>query len=247
MRVFRKSFSVASSGSKGGTGKTMNASALAKELSERGYRTAILDLDVRAPNLFRALGIEEDSVEFTKDKRMLPKWVNENLAAFSTSLFFKRTQGIAWQSDIAVQYIEASFVDVDWGKKAYDFVIGDVCPSDVDALQVLGKLFSGRIYAVMTTTPRMVSIDNCERGVHLSMKYRIPILGFVANMTGAFGSPETVRALATKYNVPLMGEIPLNFKLGEAMDEGRVILKELYPDFVNGLADAVITKSGKRR
>ena len=118
--------------------------------------------------------------------------------------------------------------DTRWG--ALDFLIVDMPPGTGDIQLSLAQSVpvTG---AIIVTTPQDVALSDARRGIEMFRKVEVPILGVVENMSihvcsncghseHIFGDGGASR-LAEKYQVNLLGELPLDVSIREQCDEGK--------------------------
>jgi ATP-binding protein involved in chromosome partitioning len=118
-----------------------------------------------------------------------------------------------------------------------DFLIIDMPPGTGDALLT----FSQEIDidgAVIITTPQDIAIIDVKRGIEMFKRTNVKILGIIENMT-SFTSDDGVehfifgkdggKNIASKFNVELLGQIPININLRKNSDEG-IPFVELYKE-----------------
>ena len=88
--------------------------------------------------------------------------------------------------------------------------------------------------AVIVTTPQDIALLDARKGLQMFNKVETPILGIVENMSyflcphcgersEIFGYGGGQR-MATRYEVPFLGEIPLDIRIREFGDEGKPIV-----------------------
>jgi ATP-binding protein involved in chromosome partitioning len=125
---------------------------------------------------------------------------------------------------------------VEWGELDYLLLdlppgTGDVQLSLVQTVSVAG--------AVVVTTPQEVALMDVRKAIAMFKKTNVPILGVVENMS-TFSCPhcgkETPifshgggRESAKKWEVPFLGEIPIDLRIREGGDAGRPLVLA-YPD-----------------
>jgi ATP-binding protein involved in chromosome partitioning len=105
--------------------------------------------------------------------------------------------------------------------------------------------------AVIVTTPQKVALSDATKGLQFFKQagINVPILGLVENM--AYFTPAELpenkyylfgqdggKALADKYKVPFLGEVPLVQAIREAGDSGKPIAADNSPsaDAFNSIA-----------
>lgn len=131
--------------------------------------------------------------------------------------------------------------DVDWGE--LDFLIVDTPPGTSDEhlsiVQYLGG--AGIDGAVIITTPQEVSLQDVRKEIGFCQKVKLPIIGVVENMSGfvcprckntsQIFPPTTGGAerMCEELDLPLLGKVPLDPRIGRSCDEGKSFLSEV-PD-----------------
>src|SRR5690606_18771328 len=129
------------------------------------------------------------------------------------------------------------FSDADWGE--LDYLLIDLPPgtSDIHLTLVQTVPVTG---AVIVTTPQKVALADATKGLAMfkQPQINVPVLGIVENM--AYFTPEELpdnkyyifgqdggKNLSEKFNVPLLGQIPLVQGIRESGDNGMpAVLKE---------------------
>ena len=130
--------------------------------------------------------------------------------------------------------------DVNWGK--LDFLIVDMPPGtgDVQLTMTQKVTLSG---AVIVSTPQDIALQDAIKGLNMFKKVEVPIIGLIENMsynicpkckqkTMLFGSGETENT-AKKFNVPFLGQIPLDINIRENSDKGTPNKNNMNKDFDN--------------
>ncbi|CUV66098.1 putative ATP-binding protein (fragment) [Sulfurovum sp. enrichment culture clone C5] len=106
--------------------------------------------------------------------------------------------------------------------------------------------------SIIVTTPQSVSTDDVSRAIMMFKDIGVPIGGIVENMS-YFIAPDSGNRydifgsgggemIASRYNIPLLGKIPLTISIREAGDDGKPavvttdgIQKKYYQDITNNL------------
>jgi len=125
--------------------------------------------------------------------------------------------------------------DVEWGD--LDYLIVDLPPGTGDVQLSLAQTtpMSG---GVIVTLPQKVSVDDARRGMEMFRQLRVPLMGVVENMSylemengkrmeifGRGGGQE----LASEFNVPFLGQIPMEPEVRLGGDTGKPIVHS-HPD-----------------
>jgi ATP-binding protein involved in chromosome partitioning len=211
---------------KGGVGKTTIAVQLAIGLAQRGLAVGLLDADVYGPSVARMLGVVDESLQWGEHK-MIPA-ENFGIKIMSTALTSPDDDtAFAWRSSVATSALVQLLDDVDWG--SLDVLVVDMPPGTGDVQLTL--LQETRLTGVVVvTTPQQVAVDDVSRAVRMLADVRAPVLGVVENMSwyeAADGSRHTPfgqgggAAVAKRYGVPLLAQLPLKDTVRKGADDGR--------------------------
>ncbi len=236
---------------KGGVGKSTVAVNVANALAQRGLRVGLLDADVHGPSVPRMLQLEGERVRWNDAGRMVPA-ENFGLRVMSVGLTTPDADTpLAWRSAVAITALLQLLDDVAWGE--LDVLAIDLPPGTGDVpLTLAQELRVGA--AVVVTTPQLVATDDVRRALRLLLEVGVPVAGVVENMSG-FVAPDTGvrhhpfgegggRALAGDFEVPFLGEIPLDPAICAAADAGTPIAAvggEAHRALFAGLAERLWT------
>ncbi|MEG0518165.1 MAG: Mrp/NBP35 family ATP-binding protein [Bacteroidales bacterium] len=148
----------------------------------------------------------------------------------SIGYFAAPEQALIWRGPMACNALKQMILQVKWGE--LDFLMLDLPPGtgDIHISLVHDIPLSG---AIIVTTPQAVALADVEKGINMFRNKDInkPIYGLVENM--AWFTPAELpnnkyyifgkdggKEMAKKYNVPLLGQIPLVQSIRESGDEG---------------------------
>lgn len=247
-----KNIILVSSG-KGGVGKSTVSSNLAVTLAADGAKVGLIDADIYGPSvpiMFDLIGAKPSARETEDGKTLILPIEKYGIKLLSLGFFADPDQPVPWRGPMASNAIKQLFNDADWGE--LDYLIVDLPPGTGDIHITISQSFpiAG---AVIVTTPQQVALADTRKGLAMfrMQGINIPVLGVVENMS--YFTPEELpnnkyyifgkdggKALASQYNVPFLGEIPLVQSITAAGDSGKPV--SLEPGV---LADAFKEIAGK--
>ncbi len=242
---------IAVTSGKGGVGKSTVSVNIAIALAQKGFKVGILDADVYGPNIPRLTNIDTERIKWGDNNKIIPA-ENYGLKIMSVALTTpKADTPLVWRSSVAVNALIQFLEDVDWGE--LDFMVIDMPPGTGDVQLTMAQELPISA-AVLVTTPQAVATDDVSRAIMMFKDINVPMAGVVENMS-FFIAPDTKnrydifgtdggKRIAKKYDIPYLGEIPLDMQIREASDKGEppVALgeqntKKYYKDIVNNILD----------
>lgn len=240
---------IAVTSGKGGVGKSTVSANLSVALAQKGYKVGLLDADIYGPNIPRMLQVDGEKMQWNDDNKIIPS-ENFGIKIMSVALTTPSTDTpLVWRSSVAVSALIQFLEDVAWGE--LDFLVIDMPPGTGDVQLTMAQELPITA-AVLVTTPQNVSTDDVSRAIMMFKDTKVPIGGLVENMS-YFIAPDTGNRydifgsgggekLSDRYDIPLLGKIPLDMGVREQSDEGQppVALgteaqKRYYQDVVDNL------------
>jgi ATP-binding protein involved in chromosome partitioning len=240
---------IAVSSGKGGVGKSTVAVNLAIALKNLKYNVGILDADIYGPSIPKMMGISEkpksdDGLNLIPIKKF-------GIQCMSIGFMISEETPMIWRGPMVASTIKTFVSKVLWDN--VDFLIIDMPPGTGDALLT----FSQEIDidgAVIITTPQDIAIIDVKRGIEMFKKTNVKILGIIENMT-SFTSDDGVehfifgkdggKNIANKFNIELLGQIPININLRKNSDEGSPFVDQFKDDKVSKLFLEIANKITK--
>ena len=228
---------IAVASGKGGVGKSTVAVNLAASLMLEGARVGLLDADIYGPSIPIMLGTNEAPVP-TGDNRLNPVRAH-NMTLMSVGFINRQDdKPIIWRGPMVSGLLTQFLRQVAWGE--LDYLVIDLPPGTGDAQLTLTQALplSG---SLIVTQPAQVALSDAQKGIQMFKQLDVPILGIIENMSyyETPGTGERIYLLgkgggqraATRYGVPLLGEIPLDPEMSESGDAGvpLVIKNPLSP------------------
>jgi len=230
---------IAVASGKGGVGKSTIATNLAIALAKTGASVGLLDADIFGPSLPKMFNAESERplVKKIGGKDVIIPIEKYGVKMLSIGFFVDPENALIWRAPMANGALLQLINDTAWGK--LDHLLIDLPPgtSDIHLTLVQTVPITG---AVIVTTPQQVALLDAKKGIGMfrSEKINVPILGIVENMSWftpaelpnnkyyIFGK-NGAKDLAEKYNVPILGQIPLIQSICESGDSGLPsVLKE---------------------
>jgi len=216
---------IAVASGKGGVGKSTVSANLALALSAEGATVGILDADIYGPSQPRMFGL---SGQPTTDGNALQPMSSYNIQTMSIGYLIEEDTPMIWRGPMVTQALEQLLRDTAW--KDLDYLIIDLPPGTGDTQLTLAQKVpvSG---AIIVTTPQDIALIDARKAVKMFEKVEIPILGVVENMSthvcSNCGHEEHIfgegggQRMSDDYDIAFLGDIPLDGKIRENMDDGK--------------------------
>ncbi|MGO4999850.1 iron-sulfur cluster carrier protein ApbC [Oceanisphaera sp. W20_SRM_FM3] len=218
---------IAISSGKGGVGKSTTAVNLALALKRLGARVGILDADVYGPSIPMMLGVMGAKPASEDGKTMAPIAAH-GLLANSIGFLVGAEDATIWRGPMASKALTQILQETRWGE--LDYLIVDLPPGTGD-IQITISQSVPTTAAVVVTTPQNVALADAVKGISMFRKVNVPVLGVIENMSyhicGQCGHQEALFGeggglrVSQKNQVPLLGQLPLDARIGVDMDKGR--------------------------
>jgi ATP-binding protein involved in chromosome partitioning len=229
---------IAVASGKGGVGKSTITANLAAALARSGAKVGLIDADIFGPSMPTMFNCEHEqpTVVEKNGKNMIVPIEQYGVKILSIGFLSPADNAIVWRGPMASSALKQFITDADWGE--LDYLLIDLPPgtSDIHLTLVQTVPVTG---AVLVTTPQKVALADAIKGLQMfrQPQINVPVLGIVENM--AYFTPaelpenkyyifgkEGGKRLAEKYEVPLLGQIPLIQGIRESSDEGRPAVME---------------------
>ena len=238
---------IAVASGKGGVGKSTVAVNLALALAKTGAKVGLLDADVYGPSQPLMLNAKGER-PVVKDGRLSPI-IRHGLQSMSIGYLVGEVDPMVWRGPMIGKALQQLIHDTDWD--ALDYMVVDLPPGTGDIqLTLCQKITLNGV--VMVTTPQDLALADVMRACEMFAKLSIPILGVVENMSihhcSQCGHEENIFGagggdkLAKRYEVDMLGAIPLDRHIREMTDGGNPTVVQA-PD--SAYAKAFITIAEK--
>ena len=214
---------------KGGVGKSFVTGAIATELSRHGHKVGVLDADITGPSIPKMFGMSGRHVH-ALGNLMLPEISEHGVKVMSSNLLLQnetdpRPLARSGYRGCHQAVLERNLMG------PIDYLLVDMPPGTGDvALTVFQSLPVDGI--VIVTSPQDLVSMIVAKAVNMAEKMNVPILGIVENMSyiecpdcgkkiEVFGKSK-LPEVAERYNLEILGQLPINPALAEACDKGEV-------------------------
>lgn len=220
---------------KGGVGKSTVAVNLALALLRSGARVGLIDADIYGPSVPTMLGLQSarPTIQKIDDKNKIVPVDYLGMQVMSIGFLIQDKQPVAWRGPMATSALRQIITDVLW--EDLDYLVLDLPPGTGDIHLTLAQLVpvTG---AVVVTTPQEVALADARKAIAFYQleSVHVPVLGVVENMA-YFTPPELPdkkyyifgkgggRLLAQQFEVPFLGELPIEQDIREGGDFGKPI------------------------
>jgi ATP-binding protein involved in chromosome partitioning len=223
---------IAIASGKGGVGKSTVTANLAVALAKSGASVGLIDADIYGPSIPTMFNCEHEQphVKQVNGKNIIIPIEQYGVKLLSIGFLTPPDSAVVWRGPMASSALKQFISDADWGQ--LDYLLIDLPPgtSDIHLTLVQTVPVTG---AVIVTTPQKVALADANKGLSMfkQPQINVPVLGVVENM--AWFTPEELpdnkyyifgkgggKNLSEKYDVPLLGQIPLVQSIRESGDSG---------------------------
>ncbi len=213
---------------KGGVGKSSFSSVLAIALKKRGFEVGLMDADITGPSIPKLFGINEQPQPGAFG--IAPVKSKSGISLMSMNFLLPNEDDpVVWRGAMITGVVQQFITEVCWGD--LDYLVVDLPPGTGDVpLTILQTLKVNG--ALIITTPQGLSNMVVRKGLKMLDLMNVPAIGIAENMSfircdecdhriDLFGKSH-VEETCAQFNLPLIGQFPLDPKLAMMGDEGRV-------------------------
>lgn len=238
---------------KGGVGKSSITANLAACLTSRGYKVGILDADLNGPSIGKLLGVTHDQKLSIDKDGIAPGEGALGIKIMSMDMLLPSADSpVMWTEDpgataVWVSTMESTalrelLADTIWGE--LDYLLIDMPPGS-DRIDNIKSLIPELAGVVEITIPSPLSQHIVAKSITKNSKMGVPIIGLIENMAayvcphcnkeGQLFEGEDVQELSARKNIPFLGKIPFDTRVGRQTEPGKLFYTE-YPDSIAGKA-----------
>lgn len=213
---------------KGGVGKSIVTSMLAVAMKNMGYNTAILDADITGPSIPKIFGLQGRARGDAKG--MFPVKSITGIDVMSVNLLLENvTDPVVVRGPLIAGTVKQFWTDVIWEDVDYMFI--DMPPGTGDVPLTVFQSIPVDGIIIVTSPQELVSMI-VAKAVRMAEMMNIPIIGIVENMSyfkcpscheehKIFGDSH-LESIAKKHNLRILAKLPIDPKIAEACDMGKV-------------------------
>jgi ATP-binding protein involved in chromosome partitioning len=222
---------IAVASGKGGVGKSTVAVNLALALAKTGAKVGLLDTDVYGPSLPLMMGIHE--MPQVNEKEKLIPLENHGLKLMSVGFMLDEETPLIWRGPLVMQLVKQFLTGVIWGE--LDYLVIDLPPGTGDVQLTLVQTIPLSA-AVIVTTPQDIALIDARRAIKMFGEVKVPVAGIIENMSHFVcphcHEPTEIfsrgggQKTSERYEVPLLGKIPLDVAIREGGDAGKPVVTE---------------------
>jgi len=232
---------------KGGVGKSSVTSMLAVSLMRQGYKVGVLDADITGPSIPKIFGVstKTEASEFG----ITPSTTENGIKIISLNLMIENEDDpVVWRGPIISQLVKQFWTDVIWGNLDYLLIdlppgTGDVPISVFQSIPVDG--------VVMVSSPQQLANMVVRKAIKMGNLYEANFYGLIENMAYVecpdcdkrleiFGKPHGEQE-AKANNIPYLGELPIDPKLAEMADAGKI--EEYHSDKFDQITKQILQQT----
>ncbi|MCE4625081.1 MAG: Mrp/NBP35 family ATP-binding protein [Desulfurococcales archaeon] len=237
-RMSKIKYKIAILSNKGGVGKSFVTVSLAGALAINGRRVGVLDADIHGPTIHKMLGLPTGlGMPARSDGTIFPVEVPPGIKLASMGLLLPEDETpIIWRGSLKTTALRELLAYTDWGE--LDYLLIDLPPGTGDEQLTIAQIIPNLTGFILVTIPSEVSKVIVKKAIAFANRLNKKIIGIIENMS-YFRCPDgsiqyifgkgAAEELAKEYGIRFLGRIPIDPKIREANDRGKLFFLE-YPD-----------------
>jgi ATP-binding protein involved in chromosome partitioning len=215
----------------------MVASTLALLLARRGLRAGLLDLDLTAPTDHVILGLGD---RFLTEEFGVEPPVIEDVHLMSVSFLVGDRPAPLRGDDVTNAMLEILAI-THW--QDLDALVIDMPPGLGDATLDVIRLIRRAEYLVVANGSRVVR-ETVRRMARFLGELELPVVGMIENM--ARGESGAVRAMADELEMPLLGSLPWDEAVEEAVGDPAALARTSFAGALDRIAGGLFESADSR-
>jgi len=212
---------------KGGVGKSTVTVNLAVAFAKSGHAVGILDADIHGPTVPRLLGLTGQQVKMGPPGAF-PVTGPLGMKVVSIDFFLPEEIPTIWRGPLKMGAIRQFLQDMVWGE--LDVLFIDLPPGTGDEPLSIAQLLPDIDGVIVVTMPSELSSTIVKKAITFARRLNMHVIGVVENMSGFVcphcGTKTEIfqsgggKKMAEEMNVPFLGSIPIDPKIGVDADKG---------------------------
>lgn len=228
---------------KGGVGKSLVTGLLSVAMSRKGQHVGIMDADITGPSIPKMFGV---SGEIRGSQAgAYPVTTAGGIDIVSMNLLLEHTTDpVVWRGPVISGVVKQFWHDFIWQDVDYMFV--DMPPGTGDVPLTVFQSIKVDAIIIVTAPQDLVSMI-VSKAVEMAKKMNVPILGLVENMAYfncddcgkkhyIYGNSH-IEEIAQKYNLSVLGKLPIDPKLASLCDNGEI--ENFENDYLYNVANKI--------
>jgi ATP-binding protein involved in chromosome partitioning len=180
------------------------------------------------------LGLTGVHPETLEDKKMKPILAN-GIQTMSIGYLVDGDAAMIWRGPMVSGALQQMLKDTAWDN--LDYLIVDLPPGTGDIQLTMAQKIPVTA-ALIVTTPQDIALLDARKAYHMFQKVKIDVIGMIENMAthtcSQCGHQEAIfgegggSRMARQYDLPLLAQLPLDIKIREQADAGKIIVSEVF-------------------
>ncbi len=217
---------------KGGVGKSFVSTSFALNLSKKGYKVGLLDLDIYGPSSHIILGIDNFSFP-NEEKGIIPHKFSD--IKFMSIVYFSQDKPAPLRGiDITNIIIELLAITI-WGE--LDYLIIDMPPGIGDETLDVIHLISKSEFVVVST-PSKVALGAVDKLLNILKELKLPILGIIENMK--LKDLKLIKDYAKENDFKYLGNISYDWDLEDAVGFPDKLMNTIFMKDLEKIVERII-------
>jgi ATP-binding protein involved in chromosome partitioning len=216
---------------KGGVGKSLVASSLALNLSNKGFKVGLLDLDLYGPSSHIILGVK--NVFPKEEKGIIPPKVDG--IKFMSIVYFTEDKPAPFKGEDISNVIIELLAITQW--EELDFLIIDMPPGIGEETLDLIRLVKKSEFLVVTT-PSKVAMGAVGKLLSILKELKLPIIGVIENMKMTESS--YIKDSVSKMKIKYLGNISFDKDLEESIGNPDKLQKTNFMKDLEKILDNIV-------
>jgi ATP-binding protein involved in chromosome partitioning len=242
---------IAVASGKGGVGKSVTTSNLARSLFLQGASVGILDADIHGPS--QPSIMKSFDRPFINDNKKIQPLVCDGIKVISIGNLIDLSSAMIWRGPMVSSALMQLLQDTDWGKLDYLFI--DLPPGTGDISLTMVKNIPITAVVIISTSHDL-SIMDVRRSIAMFKKVNINIAGIINNMStymceccgysANIFSDSSIDGLLNEFAVTRLGDLPLDLKISsnrnfftDNLNSRSIFISKIYEEIALKITSSI--------